>query len=387
MLGKRTISLLLVLALILAAAPLAYAAGTPTVSLSSGEANAGETVTLTVSIENNPGLMSCLIYFYYDTSLFSVDHDNDIVSAELFEIGTTVGNSIEIAEQRGMYYGKAGKTGALALWYDINGAGAKGDGDIIEITFKVAANAKPGTYRIDLDSAEADTFNVNGEAVSLNTSGGSVTVTGTAASGGVGEIQPEPEPEEPSEPEVPVFNDIAGHWAEAYIQRGAEIKLVDGKAPGKFDPDGIMTRAEMVTVLWRALGSPEPTKPASFTDLTQDWYKDAIAWAEENKVVDGVAEGKFAPSATVTREQVVTVLHRVLGTPVGMETLFYSTYDEQFTDSGAVSSWAKEAVYWAVYKGIYCGEDATYLEDKLAAGADATRAQIVVMIVRYLDKQ
>ena len=139
-----------------------------------------------------------------------------------------------------------------------------------------------------------------------------------------------------------------------------------------------------MTILWRAMGEPEPTKKTTFKDLTQDWYKEAVAWAEENAVVNGMSEGVFAPNGNVTREQMVTIFHRMAGTPVGMEAMLTGIYDAQYPDSGSVGVWAKSALYWSVYNGIYCGtnseEIGSYLEPKLPA----TRAQIAVMIVRYL---
>ncbi len=182
-----------------------------------------------------------------------------------------------------------------------------------------------------------------------------------------------------------VFQDVAGHWAETFIQQSADRKLVQGYN-GLYRPDDSMSRAELVTILWRAMGEPEPAKAASFTDLTQDWYRKPVAWAEENSVVNGVGDGKFDPNGHVTREQLAVILHRLAGMPVGEGVLFSSLYDWQYPDSDQISSYAKNAVYWSIYETIYCGEATAYVGETLAPKADATRGQIAVMMIRYLDR-
>ena len=148
-----------------------------------------------------------------------------------------------------------------------------------------------------------------------------------------------------------------------------------------------MTRAEFVNILWRACGSPAPKTQPTFKDLdpNQKWYWDGIAWAAENKVMVGLSTEKFDPSGSVTREQLVSVLHRLAGSPVGMEAMFTGVYDASFADSGKISSWAKNSVYWSVYNEILCGESAVELKNTLAPTSAATRAQIAVMLVRYLE--
>ena len=181
------------------------------------------------------------------------------------------------------------------------------------------------------------------------------------------------------------FTDIGGHWAESYIQEAYDRQLTEGYN-GMYRPDDSMTRAEMVTILWRAMGKPQPSSAATFTDLTQDWYKDAVAWAEENKVVNGVEPGKFSPDGNVTREQLAAVLFRLSGGASGMELLFTSIYDEHFTDEEKIADYAKAATYWCVFKEVYCGTASEKVGRTVAPTEDATRGQIAVMIIRYLDR-
>lgn len=109
-------------------------------------------------------------------------------------------------------------------------------------------------------------------------------------------------------------------------------------------------------------GRAEAQSKATFTDLTQDWYREAVAWAQENSVVDGMGNNKFAPDSSVTREQLVTILHRLAGSPMGMELMLSGLYDEQYPDSGRIGAWAKPALYWTVYKGSTAASRARRLE-------------------------
>lgn len=179
------------------------------------------------------------------------------------------------------------------------------------------------------------------------------------------------------------FTDISGHWAESFISDAYQRQLVKGYN-GLYRPDDSMSRAEMVTILWRAMGGPAPAGPSTFTDLTQDWYKDAVAWAEENKVVNGVAPGKFGPDGNVTREQLAAILFRLSGGVSGMEQLF--NYDAFFDDSGEIAEYAKRAIYWCYFNYVYCGTESVEVGSKLSPKADATRGQIAVMMISYLDR-
>ena len=137
-------------------------------------------------------------------------------------------------------------------------------------------------------------------------------------------------------------------------------------------------------MLWAA---PPPQGKASFTDLPQAWYREPIAWAEENKITNGTSPTTFDPEGLVTREQMMTILHRLTGSPMGGELMLTSVYDQLLTDSASISAYAKNAVYWSIYNGILCGEQSTELENNtVAPRAAATRAQIAVSIIRYLDK-
>lgn len=180
------------------------------------------------------------------------------------------------------------------------------------------------------------------------------------------------------------FTDVSGHWAESYITQAADRELIQGYN-GKYNPDDSMTRAQFATILWRAVGSPEPKAASTFTDLTQEWYKKSVAWAQENGMMKGTAADKFSPDALVTREQLVTVLHRLAGSPMDA-LLFTQFYEWQYPDSGQISDFAKQALYWSIYKEVYCGKSGLSVGKTLDPKEPASRGQIAVMIIRYLDR-
>ena len=139
----------------------------------------------------------------------------------------------------------------------------------------------------------------------------------------------------------------------------------------------------LVTVLWRAEGSPEPASATPFTDLKAKWYKNAVAWAYENGIVNGMTATTFGPDASITREQIATIIYRYAefrGDDVSARTSITS-----FPDASKVSKWAKDALSWAVAEGIISGTksgNSTILDPK----GNAPRAQVATILMRYLEK-
>ena len=173
---------------------------------------------------------------------------------------------------------------------------------------------------------------------------------------------------------VTSFDDCGKIWYHEAIDFAVANGLMDGVADTKFDPDGAMTRAMVVTVLYREAGEPEVTAPSTFTDVAEgQWYFDAVAWAQENGVVTGVAADKFAPNDDVTREQLATILWRYAGKPAAKADL------SGFEDAESISGYALDAMNWAVEAGILAGDNGN-----LKPTANATRAEFATMIMRFL---
>ena len=173
------------------------------------------------------------------------------------------------------------------------------------------------------------------------------------------------------------FDDVPddGYYKDAVdwaVDRGITV----GASAIKFDPNGVCTRAQAVTFLWRALGKPAAKNTAMpFTDVAADaYYADAVLWAVENKIVLGVSETKFDPDGICTRAQIVTLLWRTAESPTADSA-------NPFTDVAADAYYA-DAVLWAVGKEITIGTSST----TFSPNRICTRAEIVTFLYRTLAK-
>ena len=151
--------------------------------------------------------------------------------------------------------------------------------------------------------------------------------------------------------------------------------IMSGRSETKFDPAGTLTRAEWVTMLYRAAGSPAVAELSSFTDVPADsWCAEAFAWAEDMGIISGVADGIAAPTMVVNRQQLVIMLHRFAGSP-------YVKYDlSGYTDIDLVSYYAFDSFEWAVSNGYVSGMSTTTLGPQFATN----RAQAATILAHYL---
>ena len=147
-----------------------------------------------------------------------------------------------------------------------------------------------------------------------------------------------------------------------------------------FEPEGKMTRAMLVTVLYR-LANPDGTESAhNFADVPEgQWYSHAVAWASSNGIVSGVSENKFAPNEDITREQMALIIYRYAKMQ-GFDISESSTL-ESFTDTSDVSAWALDAIKWANSVTLVNGTSETTLSPK----ATATRAQVATILMRFCE--
>ena len=173
-------------------------------------------------------------------------------------------------------------------------------------------------------------------------------------------------------PQAGVFVDVAeGSYYEEAIDWAVEKGITNGVSSNMFAPNDPCTRAQIVTFLWRAAGSPAPKRISSFTDVPADaFYAKAVAWAVENGITSGTGESKFSPNATCTRAQAVTFLYRASGSPA-------VSGSAEFSDVSATAFYA-DAVAWAAKKGITTGIGGGLF----GADNDCTRGQIVTFLWR-----
>ncbi len=184
---------------------------------------------------------------------------------------------------------------------------------------------------------------------------------------------------DPNAQEPVTFTDVPkDEWYVGAVEYAVQNGLMNGVGDGKFAPEGSMTRAMLVTVLWRYEGAPETGKNP-FTDVPNgQWYTDAVAWAAANGIVGGVGNNKFDPEGKITREQMATILYRY-AEKKGIDTGKRGDLSA-FPDGGKVASWAKNAVQWAVAEKIINGSDG-----KLLPQGDATRAQVATILMRFIE--
>ena len=171
------------------------------------------------------------------------------------------------------------------------------------------------------------------------------------------------------------FTDVkVGTWYYDAVAFVYENGLMQGTSATRFSPDSSLTRAMLAQILYNRAGKPTVKEQSAFTDVANDaWYADAVIWAYGEGIVSGVGGGKFAPDASITREQLSAMLYRAAGSPEGKETTL------PFTDASKVSSYAKSAICWAVEEGIVTGKGAGRLDPT----GTATRAEVAQMLARF----
>lgn len=187
------------------------------------------------------------------------------------------------------------------------------------------------------------------------------------------------EPVEPPAPESPFADVSTTAWYYEWVLRAVELKLFGGVSETEFAPESAMTRAMLVTVLYRIAGSPAVTERAPFTDVPADqWYSDAVDWAYATGVVNGVTETEFGLQNDVTREQLTTMLYRY-AERCGYDVTALSEL-AAFEDAASVAEYAEAPMRWAVANAIVGGDNG-----KLLPRGSATRAQCAKMISVFYD--
>ena len=192
----------------------------------------------------------------------------------------------------------------------------------------------------------------------------------------------DPDYVEPEQPWVNPFKDVKeADWFYEGVKFANQHELFNGTAPDTFSPDDAMTRAMLVTVLWRLDGKTAATKASSFVDVpAKEYYAEAVAWAAENGIVNGTDATHFAPNDEVTREQIAAILFRY-AEKKGVDTSKRANLNA-FPDANKVSAYAKDALAWANAAGLVKGSNENG-KDYLNPTGSATRAQVATILARY----
>ena len=391
---KRNRILAIGIALLLAVqllTPLACAAGT-TLKLTAPDKlpDVGQTFPVTAELTGNTGLAAVQL---------SLGYDDSVVECTGIENGALVAGMLAASNPY------ATRDGVGAILAAATTTAVKTDGSLAVFTFRVKA---AGDAKLTL--ADALLSDIDGKALSLSYSLPALIAQGSGSDSGSGsgsdaekpgtdnkkseddkksedEDKPEDEekPADGAQEEVKSgsFRDVtSAHWAFASVERAAELGLVTGYSDGTFRPDTPVTRAQFVLMLWRMCGKPAAAKAASFADASADWYQDALSWAVEKGYVNGLSDTRFGPDAPITRQQAMAILFRLNGGQRGTELTLTGIYEQTFADSTTIASWAKDATWWAVYHELVSGVGGS----RIAPEANASRAQIAAILLRYADQ-
>ena len=180
------------------------------------------------------------------------------------------------------------------------------------------------------------------------------------------------------------FTDVPGedNWAHAGIDYCVANGLMSGVGGNLFAPKKTTTRAQIVQILYNLQGEPRVYGSTPFTDLTNDWYKDAILWAYQTGVVAGTSGTTFDPDLPVTREQIAVILMEYTSRVLGLKNLCTPADLSRYPDAGSVSDWAKDAMADAVALGLISGASnggQTLLEPQ----GSATREQVATILMEF----
>ena len=180
------------------------------------------------------------------------------------------------------------------------------------------------------------------------------------------------------------FTDVPGegNWAHAGIDYCVASGLMSGVGGNLFAPKMTTTRAQIVQILYNLEGEPKVSGTMPFTDLTQNWYKDAVLWAYQTGVVSGTSATTFAPDLPVTREQIAVILMEYAEKVLGVTRTWTPADLSVYPDAGSVSDWAKDALADAVTLGLISGasnDGQTLLEPQ----GSATREQVATILMAF----
>lgn len=178
------------------------------------------------------------------------------------------------------------------------------------------------------------------------------------------------------------FSDIGQHWSRPAIRFCLENGYMAGVGDGLFHPNGTVTRAQVVQVLYTMAGSPSVAgMDCPFVDIGRHWARRAIFWAYNNGIVSGIGANHFSPNAAVIREQLALMLQSYRAYSLGEPIQTDGDYLARFTDRQLVSSWAADAVNWAVQAGLMSGTR----PDTLSPKGTCTRAQLAQVVKSYYE--
>ncbi len=373
-------------------------AASPKISGTSVDVRCGDEVEMSFVFTNNPGIAEADIMLSWDKSVLTLT--DDVIAGELFEEGTMTAD----AETEGKLYINWNNDSDVTI-----------DGDLFTVTFEVADNANVSNYFISigvnsLTNAAGETVrtglslpnvSVIGSAVETPTVAPTATPTPTrkpqndGGGGGGSVVKPTATPtvaptEEPTQAPQgggndvfkPAFTDVAENaWYYDSVRYVYVNGLMNGTSDTEFAPTASLTRAMLVTVLWRLENEPVVNYLMPFDDVAEDtWYSEAVRWAVAEGIVNGVEDTKFAPDNNITREQIATIMYRYAEykgiAPTGAWAIRLD-----YSDLATIADYAMDGVMYCNLKGIMTGKE----NNNFAPKDNATRAEIATILQRFIE--
>ena len=256
---KYILTLIMVLSFIVPCAFSAFAEGEAIITVGTVTGKPGQTVTVPISVSNNPGFSAFAFGFEYDQSVLTV------VSADPSE---SIGGQSSFKTK--------------LVWF--NSGNYTDDGEIAALTVSISEDAKEGNYQIRITCEPGDFSDYDEKDVPFIAFSGSVNVKKESLSDA-----------------SDIFEDVnKDDWFTPYVTYAYNNGLMKGTSSNRFSPNDPMNRAMLVTVLWRVENSPA-ADPSPFTDLYEDWYSEAVAWAYKYEIVKGTSSTTFSPNDPLTR--------------------------------------------------------------------------------------
>ncbi len=237
------------------------------------------------------------------------------------------------------------------------------------------------------DSENKDSENGKDTKPGNNTS----TKPGNTSGNNSGRVEDEDNEEDTSSEEkapekeeawVNPFKDVKeSDWFYNTVEYVNKNGIINGMTEDTFAPSTQLTRAMLVTILYRVEGSPRVSSDSKFSDVKDsDWYGAPIIWAAENEIVNGISETEFAPNNAITREQIAAIMFRYAKAK-GYDVTQGGMAVREFEDYETISSWAREAMQWTVNAKLINGKTATTVNPQ----DNATRAEAATIIMRFIE--
>ena len=353
----------------------------PTLQEAVDNVKEGETIKLAENVAADTKVtVAKTVKFTVDTDSKTFDKDKNIVAGSNTTVKVTENSgkcAYEFTYSRPSHGGGSGG-GSASSSYAITVANSQ-NGKVTS-SHTTAASGTTVTLTVTPDKGyELDKLTVvNGsnKDVSVTEKNGKYTFTLPSSKVTVTGTFKQSASTEPTKPSNPFTDVPKGSYYEDAVNWAVDKGVTGGTSATTFAPNGVCTRAQAVTFLWRAAGSPKPTaSAAAFTDVPAgSYYAEAVQWAVEKNITKGTSETTFSPDMPCSRGQIVTFLWRSQNSPAASMT-------NPFTDV-AENAFYTNAVLWAVEKNVTNGTSAT----TFSPASDCTRAQIVTLLYRALGK-